>query len=86
MKRVLFDILLFISVFTLPWWVSMILLLIGIFKFKNFYEFIIAIIFMYSLFRTDTDLLISSPYFVLSVAFVFYIGVQYLKSNMIAYK
>lgn len=86
MRRVFFDIVLFVSLFVLPWWVSMILLLVGIFKFKDFYEFIIAIVIMYSLYRTNTDLLISSPYFVFSIVLVFYIAVQYLKSNMIVYK
>ncbi len=86
MKRFLFDVVLFISVFVMPWWVTTVILFIGIFKFQNFYEFIIAPTIMYSLFRTESTLLISSPYFVFSIIFVLYIGIDYLKSNMIVYK
>ena len=37
-KRVLFSLLVLVSIFTLPWWLTSILLLIGIFIFKFYIE------------------------------------------------
>lgn len=87
MKRVIFDIILFISVFILPWWISAILLLVGIFLFKQFYEFIIASLVMYSLFSApNSSRLISNPFFITSLIGLVYVGVQLLKVRMIVYK
>lgn len=86
MKRVIFDILLFLSVFTMPWWLTIVLAFVGIFLFKHFYEFIVVWIIMYSLFALPSTRLISKPFWVfLSVGLV-YIGIQYLRRNMSLYQ
>jgi hypothetical protein len=52
-RRIFFDVLLFISVFFLPWWISLGLITVGIFIFDLYYESLIAAFIMdglYSLF------------------------------------
>jgi hypothetical protein len=86
MKRVIFDIVLFLSIFVLPWWASVFFVIIGIFIFDNFYEFIISGIIFFSLYRAPSDIPISSPIiFSLSISTI-YIIIQYIKSNIIFYK
>ncbi|MFA5773337.1 MAG: hypothetical protein WC908_01525 [Candidatus Paceibacterota bacterium] len=86
MKRVIFDIVLFLSVFIFPWWVSIFLLFIGIFIFNNFYEFIVASVIIYSLYTIPGDRIISSPIFFSSVLITLYIAIEYIKNNIILYK
>ncbi len=86
MKRVMFDILLVISVLLLPWWISAILTLAGAFIFDHFYEFIIAGVMIYSLFAIPGTGFLSSPFW-----FPFMIGVAYIligivKRYIILYK
>jgi hypothetical protein len=86
MKRVIFDIVLFLSLFIFPWWISVFLVIVGIFLFDNFYEFIVSGVIFFSLYRAPGDRLISSPIvFALGLVLVFVI-IQYIKSNIIFYK
>ncbi len=41
-KRIYFDIFLFVSLFFLPWWFSVIVILIGFYLFERFFEGAIA--------------------------------------------
>jgi hypothetical protein len=86
MKRVIFDIILFISVFIFPWWISILLVFVGIFMFNNFYEFIIASVIVYSLYAIEGDRLISSPIFYSLIIITLYIVIQIIRSNIILYK
>lgn len=86
MKRVIFDIILFLSLFVLPWWISLFLVIIGIFIFDNFYEFIVSGIIFFSLYRAGNERLISSPIIFSLSLIIFYIVIQYIKSNIIFYK
>ena len=86
MKRVLFDILLLISVLMLPWWLSVVLALGGIFVFKNFYEFIVAGVIMYSLYAIPGTGFLSSPFWFPFLIGVLYIAIQIIKRNIILYK
>lgn len=86
MKRIVFDAVLFTSVFVFPWWISVLLLFIGIFIFNNFYEFIIASVIIYSLYAIPGDRIISSPIFFSSVLIILYLIIEYIKNNIILYK
>lgn len=86
MKRVIFDIILLITVFVLPWWISVLLILIGIFVFNNFYEFLVANVIVYSLYSIPGTRLISSPVFFCLIIIVVYIGIQAIRENIILYK
>ena len=86
MKRVIFDIILFISVFIFPWWISALMLLIGIFIFNNFYEFIVASVINFSLYSIGDDRIISSVVYFPLIIITIYIIIQFIKSNIILYK
>jgi hypothetical protein len=86
MKRLIFDVLFFLCVFTAPWWLSVFLAFVGIFMFKHFYEFILALIIMYSLFAIPGTRFIASPLWVSLIVGVVYVGIQYLRNNMIIYE
>jgi len=85
-KRIIFDVFLLLSVFVLPWWISLLLMFLGIFAFKNFYEFIVANIVVYSLYSIPSPRWISSPLFFFSVVALSYVLIQYIKDNIILYK
>jgi len=86
MKRVIFDILLFTSVFIFPWWISLFLVLIGIFVFKNFYEYIIVSVIVYSLYAVKGEMLISFPVLFSAVIIGTYVIIQYIRDNIIYIK
>jgi hypothetical protein len=86
MKRILFDIVLFLSAFIFPWWISILLLFIGIFLFKNFYEFIIDSIIIYSLYFIKEDSIISSPLFFYTTTIILFTIISLLRNNIIIYK
>lgn len=85
-KRVIFDVILFISVFIFPWWIIVILIFIGIFVFKNFYEFIITAVIIYSLYALPGNRIISSPVFFSSSIIILFIFIQIIKNNIILYQ
>jgi hypothetical protein len=86
MKRVIFDIVLLLCIFTMPWWITIPLSFIGLFVFKQYYEFIITWIIMFSLFSIPGPRLISSPMWSAIIVGVLYIGIQALKRHIILYK
>jgi hypothetical protein len=86
MQRVIFDVLLFIFLFIWPWWVIFLILFIGIFIFKNFYEFIIVTLIIYSLYSIQGEGILYSSTFISLVTIFFYFLIQYLKNNIILYK
>ncbi|PIQ92270.1 MAG: hypothetical protein COV70_00985 [Parcubacteria group bacterium CG11_big_fil_rev_8_21_14_0_20_39_22] len=40
--RVFYDLIFFLSIFTLPWWIVAIMAIVGLLIFKVFYEFLIS--------------------------------------------
>jgi hypothetical protein len=54
--RVLFGIFLIISAFIFPWWISIILACIGMFKFKNLYEVIVVGIIIDSMYGLNLSI------------------------------
>lgn len=86
MSRVIFDIVLFIFVFIFPWWVSVLLSLIGIFAFSNFYEFIAVGVIIFSLYSLPGDRIISFPIIFSLAIIVLYIIIQIIRDNIILYK
>jgi hypothetical protein len=86
MKRVVFDVILFLSVLIFPWWISVLGVIIGIFAFKNFYEYIIAGVVIYSIFSVPSSRIISSPVLISLIIVGSYLIIQYIKNNIILYK
>jgi hypothetical protein len=86
MKRIIFDIILFISVLISPWWISAFLVLVGSFIFDSFYEFIMACIIVYALYSIPGRGLLSSPILFSIFISILYIIIQLLKNNIILYR
>jgi len=83
-KRIIFDILLFLSIFILPWWITVILIFIGIFIFKNFYEFIGSFVIIYSLYVIPGVKI--SPFWFSLILSIIYISIQAFRNYIILYK
>ncbi len=86
MKRVFFDILLFLSIFILPWWVSAFVVFVGIFVFEQFYEFIAGGILMYVLYATEGTRLISSHIWFPAILSIIYLGIQTMRRYIIIFR
>ncbi len=85
MKRGIFDVIFFIFLFIFPWWINVILAFIGIFIFKDFYEFIISGIIIYSLYIIPGNNLITSLISFFAIIIVLYISIQILRRKIILY-
>jgi hypothetical protein len=83
-KRLIFDLLLFLSVFLSPWWFVFGVLFLGVFIFKNFYEFIIASIIYYVIFYLPIKSI--SPILFSVIIFSLYLIIQVFKKHIILYK
>lgn len=86
MKRAFFDLSLFIAILFLPWWASIFMAIVGLFIFRNFYEYLAFGVFSFVLYSTSSVRAVSSPvYFalILTLSFAF---IQIIKRNIIFYK
>lgn len=86
MKRVIFDVFLVAFIFLLPWWIVLILSIIGLFIFKSFYEFIVASIIIYLLYSVPLDTFFNKSIFVYAGIIIFYLIAEYLRRHIILYK
>jgi len=86
MKRVFFDILLIVSIFILPWWVTLIWAIIGLFVFINYYEFLASSIIIYILSTAREFSFINKSFFIYFLIIIFYLIVQYIRRHIILYK
>ena len=59
-NRVVFDMVFFISIFILPWWITLPIAILGLFIFNNFYEFVIYGMITFSIYSYEGDRMITS--------------------------
>lgn len=85
-NRVVFDVALFVLAFLAPWWLVAILAIVGLFLFRDFYEFIIISAIFYSLYLINLDKFIASPVFFVFIVFLIYLVSQIAKNYIILYK
>jgi hypothetical protein len=83
-KRVIFSVLLFLSIFVFPWWTTALLAFIGIFVFKHFYEFIGAGIITYAIYSIPGSNI--TPFLFALIISVVYICIQIFRRYIILYK
>jgi hypothetical protein len=86
MKRLLFDVVLVLSIFILPWWVTLFLAIIGLFIFENFYEFFVSSIATHIISTVRSDYIFDKSFIVYLLIFSFYMLVQYIRRHIILYK
>jgi hypothetical protein len=86
MKRVLYDIVLFACLLLLPWWVTAIVAFLGMGLFTQFYEFLIAGLVMYAIYRVPSTLFLASPVWFFVLIALVYVLVQIIRRYIIIYK
>ena len=86
MRRILFDILILLSLFLVPWWVTGILCVIGAFIFNDFYELVIAGLIMYSLYGVGSPRWIASTVWLPVMLIAVFFLISWLKKSIIFYK
>lgn len=86
MKRVFFDVLLVLCLFLVPWWAGFLLSVIGIFLFKNFYEFLLYGVFVYATYGFASDRLISGRLWLPAILLIIFFLIVKLKKIIIFYR
>lgn len=86
LKRISFDLVLFVSIFVLPWWINVPLLFIGVFVFRNFYEFLLFSAIIFSTYSVLDGRLISNKYFYVALISFIFIVMEFFKRQIIFYR
>ncbi len=86
MKRVVFDVLLISFIFLLPWWVTLIFAILGLFIFVSFYEFLIASVLIYTITSVPESTIFNIHSLIYFLIVIFYLMIQYLRRFIILYK
>lgn len=86
MKRVFFDILLFLAILFLPWWASLFMAVLGLFIFKNFYEYLVCGVIIFELYSPMSNRVISSPFYFALILTASFALIESAKKNIIFYK
>lgn len=83
--RILFDSILFLSLFVAPWWVSSILALAGIFFFGNFYEIIAAGYIVDLVYGSGNGTFADVPFVSTLAAGLLFAGGSFIKKRLVFY-
>lgn len=86
MKRVVFDVVMFVSMFILPWWLTAIIAFIGIFVFQNFYEFLVVWAVYYAIYAIPGLKVFASPFWFPVIVCSIFVSIQTLRKYVILYK
>lgn len=85
-RRILFDLLLFLSVLFGPFWLSVILALVGFFLFPKFWEGVILLFLSDLLFGIKTPRFFGLPYVGILIGAVAFGMAEYLKKHIRFYQ
>ncbi len=83
MKRLFFGIFLIISTFILPWWLAILLGIIGLFYFNNLYEIIVVGLLIDVLYGQKYEIWGFSLIFTVSMTVCFYLIGKFKKQILI---
>ncbi len=86
MKRLFYDVLLLILVFTMPWWVSLLFSIIGLLIFSKYYEFLVSSIIINTLSSPVGNYTLGKPFIIYLSIVIFYLTIEYLRSYIYLYK
>lgn len=86
MKRIVLDICILLSIFLLPWWITLFLSAVGMFLYENFYEFIIAFLFVYAVYGFGSTGVLGSKVYLPLILFVIFIAFSFVKKQFIFYQ
>ncbi len=85
LKRTLFDVVLVIGIFTLPWYATVILSIIGVFLFESFYEYLVINTVVYALYGGAGLGVFSDPLVYAIIIIGLFIGITELRRSVIFY-
>jgi len=85
-KRIILDIVLFLSIFLVPFWLQGILALVLLFYFRNYYEFIVIFLVSDLVYSVSESRFFGIKIFSFFVSIFVFIGVQFLKTKLSYYK
>lgn len=81
-KRIAYDLFLLLSLLLLPWWVSSLLLLLGLCLFSSWYECLIGALILDTLFNPSDGSFLHSFFFTLSASGLFLLS-WYLRERVL---
>jgi hypothetical protein len=84
-RRIILDCVIFICLFSAPWWLTIPLSIVGIFVFNNYIEFIFAGLFMYALYGVGGSGILSSTLWLPIILVTIYLAISFLKKYLIIY-
>lgn len=84
MQRLIFSLALIVSFFILPWYLVVLFVTFGVFIFKNYYEFFLVCILLYSVY-TPQGYFITPFIFSVSILAIFF-SLNYSKKYIIFYQ
>ena len=85
MKRVIYDVLLLIFIYLLPWWVTLVWAFVGLFIFVNYYEYIISLTMVFLMSFIPEKKFFGNGTLVYSLIILSYFVLAYFKSKIIIY-
>jgi|GEM_PF-1266785 len=86
MKRIVLDFVIILSIFILPWWISLPLIFIGLLVFEKYYEFFLYFIIFYNIHLIFVFKDNLNPIIFTILICALYFGFNYLKKFMIISK
>ena len=90
MKRIIFDVILFLSVLLWPWWLTVILAIVGLWLFRDYYEFLVLGIIFFAIYNSpaikEYNQIISSPIWYPLILVILFIGAEQIKKIIILYR
>lgn len=85
LKRVITDIIVLLCIFWAPWWITILIIVLGIFIFKNYVEFIFAGLIIYSLYGVGNTGILGSTLYLPLILVGIYLTFSFIKKYIIIY-
>lgn len=82
MWRIIFDFILYVSVFLFPWWFALILAIVGLLLFRSFYEIIFLGIVIDSLYNASTHRFYGLEFIVTFISIILFTIIEMLKRRV----
>lgn len=83
--RIIIDFVLFLGIFLFPLWLNLLLGLICLFVFRNFYELIVFSLFADIIYGGNAGYILGIPFLLTIISLVSYTTVFFLKQRLINY-
>ncbi len=83
--RIVLDIFILFSIATFPWWFSLVLIIIGILKFNNFYEAFVFAIISDSFFGVQRNFFMNFEFISLLSILILFFSINQIKKGLRAY-